>query len=174
MPCGRSMRSFIMCHPIRFYRKAYSISCRSAREPGVRRGELLLNITGLDRSIRVRGRVVGAKAFPGFQGADLISYVTGYWRRRKEELGRNLHRMFLIESPVVAFSMERHGASGAAAVPGAVPQLRVAHLRRLDDGAGALPGAAGEAGSELDDVRGQSRTSKPQAGRVKHDLLSLL
>ena len=136
----------------------------------MRRDELLLNITGLDRSIRVLGRVVGAKAFPGFQGADLISYVTGYWRRRKEELGRDLHRMFLIERPVVAFSMERHGASSAAAVPGAVPQLRVSHLRRLDDGASALPGAAGaagEAGSELDDVRGQSRTSKPQAGRVK-------
>jgi hypothetical protein len=77
------------------------------------------------------------------------------WRRIEEELGRDLHRMFLIERPVVAFSMERHGAPGAAAVSGAVPQLRAAHLRRLDHGAGALPSAAGtegKSGSELDDL----------------------
>jgi hypothetical protein len=97
---------------------------------------------------------VGGRQFLESEGQSDFGNRT-VWRRIEEELGRDLHRMFLIERPVVAFSMERHGARGAAAVSGAVPQLRAAHLRRLDHGAGALPSAAGtegKAGSELDDL----------------------
>ena len=117
-----------------------------------------------------RAPETGRANMVGWEGGDSWipegqSDFAGNRKVLEEELGRDLHRMFLIEPPVVAFSMERHGTSGAASVPGAVPQLRAAHLRRLDDGASALPGVAGAAESDLDDVRGQSRTSKPQAGR---------
>src|ERR1700760_4674362 len=57
--------------------------------------------------------------------------------------------------------------ASAAAVPGPVPRLRDALLRRLDDGAGALPRAADEAENELDDVRASRGLQKPSMAKAR-------